>query len=39
MTVQDDPNESDNLAGQARMREIEMTLKNQILEHISHTQI
>lgn len=37
--VQDDPIESDNLTGQKRMREIEMTLKNQILEYISHTQI
>ena len=37
--VQDDPNETENLAGQARMREIEEKLSSQVLEYISQTQI
>ena len=36
--VQDDPNETNNLAGLPEMKEVETELRLQILEHLSHTQ-
>ena len=36
--VQDDPNETNNLAGLPKMKEVETELRSQILEHLSHTQ-
>ena len=36
--VQDDPNETNNLAGLPKMKEVETELRLQILEHLSHTQ-
>ena len=36
--VQNDPNETNNLAGLPKMEELETQLKSQILEHLSHTQ-
>lgn len=37
--VEDDPKEVNNLAGLAKMKEIEKKLHSQVLEHISQTQI
>ncbi len=37
--VQDDPTEENNLAGLPKVGDIETKLRNQILEHISQTQI
>ena len=36
--VQDDPDETNNLAGLPKMKELEAKLRMQILEHLSHTQ-
>ena len=36
--VQDDPDETNNLAGRSDMRELETELRLQILEHLFHTQ-
>ena len=36
--VQDDPDETNNLAGLPEMKELETELQLQILEHLFHTQ-
>ena len=36
--VQDDPDETNNLAGRPEMKELETELRLHILEHLSHTQ-
>ena len=36
--IHDDPNETDNLAGKPKMKDIERKLKSKILEHLSQTK-